>query len=133
MEINIDLNPCAEISTAQNFFNDVLATLHLVQVGDTYELDPEFKAYILSTVESMVAICQDVVDNIDQLNQIMVNPTEVKVGFKGYENAALNLNVFNDNLIASIENSIPNELLQIISLNLLKSPIKSLKWSAIFF
>lgn len=87
-EINIDLNPCAEISTAQNFFNDVLATVHLVQVGDTYELDPEFKSYILSTVESMVAICQDVVDNIDQLNQIMVNPTEVKVGFKGYENAA---------------------------------------------
>lgn len=86
-EINIDLNPCAEISTAQNFFNDVLASVHLIQVGDTYKLDPEFKASIVSTIESMKAICQDVIDNIDQLNQIMVNPTEVKVGFKGYENA----------------------------------------------
>ena len=87
-EINIDLNPCAEISTAQNFFNDVLASVHLIQVGDTYKLDPEFKASIISTVETMKAICQDVIDNIDQLNQIMVNPTEVKVGFKGYENSA---------------------------------------------
>lgn len=87
-EINIDLNPCAEISTAQNFFNDVLASVHLIQVGDTYKLDPEFKASIISTVAAMKAICQDVIDNIDQLNQIMVNPTEVKVGFKGYENSA---------------------------------------------
>ena len=87
-EINIDLNPCAEISTAQNFFNDVLASVHLIQVGDTYKLDPEFKASIISTIEAMKAICQDVIDNIDQLNQIMVNPTEVKVGFKGYENSA---------------------------------------------
>ena len=39
-DINIDLNPCAEISTAQNFFNDVLASVHLIQVGDTYKLDP---------------------------------------------------------------------------------------------
>lgn len=87
-EINIDLNPCAEISTAQNFFNDVLASVHLIQVGDTYKLDPEFKASIISTVKAMKANCQDVIDNIDQLNQIMVNPTEVKVGFKGYENSA---------------------------------------------
>ena len=87
-DINIDLNPCAEISTAQNFFNNVLASVHLIHVGDTYKLDPEFKASIISTVETMKAICQDVIDNIDQLNQIMVNPTEVKVGFKGYENSA---------------------------------------------
>lgn len=81
-------NPCAEISTAQNFFNDVLASVHLIQVGDTYKLDPEFKTSIISTVKAMKANCQDVIDNIDQLNQIMVNPTEVKVGFKGYENSA---------------------------------------------
>ena len=66
----------------------MLASVHLIQVGDTYKLDPEFKASIISTIEAMKAICQDVIDNIDQLNQIMVNPTEVKVGFKGYENSA---------------------------------------------
>lgn len=81
-------NPCAEISTAQNFFNDVLVSVHLIQVGDTYKLDPEFKTSIISPVKAMKAICQDVIDNIDQLYQIMVNPTEVKVGFKGYENSA---------------------------------------------
>lgn len=87
-EINIDLNPCAEISTAQNFFNDVLATCHLIQCGDSYELDPEFRAYLMSTIESFREICQGILDNIDELNNIMVNPIEVKVGFKGYENAA---------------------------------------------
>lgn len=83
----IDLNPCAEIQTAQNFFNEVLATCHLIQEGDGYVIDPQFKAYITSTVEAMLNEVQAFLDNIDKLNEICVNSTELRVATQSYENS----------------------------------------------
>lgn len=83
----IDLNPCAEIATAQNFFNEVLSVCHLIQEGDGYVIDPEFKAYIFSTIEGMMSQVQMFLDNIDKLNEICINSTELRVATKSYENS----------------------------------------------
>lgn len=85
--IDLDFDVCAEIQTAQNFYLDVLATLHLVQEGDGYILDPVWVDEMTAPITGMIEYINQFLEKVDNMMSITTNPIQVKVATKSYDNA----------------------------------------------
>lgn len=80
-----DIQGCAEIQTAKNFFYNVLATLHIKEEGDGFVIDPDFTKMLFKVADQMLDDCQKVIDTCTKLNIVLINPIELKVAAKAYE------------------------------------------------
>lgn len=82
---------CAEIDTANNFYNEALAKLKLTKSGQGYNLSPEYRNAIYGGLEGTANYCSNIKGDIDAAFAKCIDPEKLKNA-----NAAYNLseNIF---------------------------------------